>query len=69
MESEFKAFIINSIITRSIKNIGIGKVKNDKLDSIRTTKLGLKRGYLQVSLIPVKLVLELATLPEIITAL
>ena len=61
MESGFEAFVINPLITHSIKNIGIRKVKNDKLDSIGIAKLGLKSD-LQVSVIPTKLVLELRAL-------
>ncbi|MDD3168250.1 MAG: IS110 family transposase [Eubacteriales bacterium] len=61
MESGFEAFVINPLITHSIKNIGIRKVKNDKLDSIGIAKLGLKPD-LQVSVIPAKLVLELRSL-------
>lgn len=61
MESGFEAFVINPLITHSIKNIGIRKVKNDKLDSIGIVKLGLKPD-LQVSVIPTKLVLELRDL-------
>ncbi|MCR6545017.1 IS110 family transposase [Dehalobacterium formicoaceticum] len=61
MESGFEAFVINPLITYSIKNIGIRKVKNDKLDSIGIAKLGLKPN-LQVSVIPAKLVLELRAL-------
>lgn len=61
MESGFEAFVINPLITHSIKNIGIRKVKNDKLDSIGIAKLGLKPD-LQVSVMPVKLVLELRAL-------
>lgn len=61
MESGFEAFVINPLITHSIKNIGIRKVKNDKLDSIGIAKLGLKPD-LQVSVMPTKLVLELRAL-------
>lgn len=61
MESGFEAFVVNPLITHSIKNIGIRKVKNDKLDSIGIAKLGLKSD-LQVSVIPAKLVLELRSL-------
>jgi transposase len=61
MESGFEAFVINPLITHSIKNIGIRKVKNDKLDSIGIAKLGLKTD-LQVSVMPTKLVLELRSL-------
>lgn len=61
MESGFEAFVINPLITHSIKNFGIRKVKNDKLDSIGIAKLGLKPD-LQVSVMPVKLVLELRAL-------
>lgn len=61
MESGFEAFVINPLITHSIKNIGIRKVKNDKLDSIGIAKLGLKPD-LQVSVMPIKLVLELRAL-------
>ena len=61
IESGFEAFVINPLITHSIKNIGIRKVKNDKLDSIGIAKLGLKSD-LQVSVMPAKLVLELRSL-------
>ena len=61
MESGFEVFVINPLITHSIKNSGIRKVKNDKLDSIGIAKLGLKPD-LQVSVIPTKLVLELRAL-------
>lgn len=61
IESGFEAFVINPLITHSIKNFGIRKVKNDKLDSIGIAKLGLKPD-LQVSVMPVKLVLELRAL-------
>ena len=61
MESGFEVSVINPLITHSIKNIGIRKVKNDKLDSIGIAKLGLKSD-LQVSVMPTKLVLELRTL-------
>lgn len=42
MESGFEAFVINPLITHSIKDFGIRKVKNDKLDSIGIAKLDLK---------------------------
>ena len=61
IESGFEVLVINPLITHSIKNIGIRKVKNDKLDSIGIAKLGLKPD-LQVSVIPSKLVLELRAL-------
>lgn len=61
MESGFEAFVINPLITHSIKNYGIRKVKNDKIDSIGLAKLGLKRD-LKTSIIPAKLVLELRSL-------
>lgn len=61
IESGFEAYIINPLITHSIKNYGIRKVKNDKIDSIVIAKLGLKRD-LKTSVIPFKLVLELRSL-------
>ena len=60
-ESGFEVFVINPLITHSIKNIGIRKVKNDKLDSIGIAKLGLNTD-LKTSVMPVKLVLELRSL-------
>ena len=41
-ESGFEVFVINPLISHSIKNMGIRKVKNDKLDSIGIAKIGLK---------------------------
>lgn len=61
MESGFEAFIINPLITHSIKNYGIRKVKNDKLDSIAIAKLGLSND-LKTSVIPTQVVLELRAL-------
>ncbi|MEA3543114.1 MAG: IS110 family transposase [Pseudomonadota bacterium] len=61
MESGFEVFVINPLITHSIKNFGIRKVKNDKLDSIGIAKLGL-RPDLKTSVMPVKLVLEIRSL-------
>lgn len=61
IESGFEAFVINPLITHSIKNFGIRKVKNDKIDSIGIAKLGLKPD-LKTSIMPVKLVLELRSL-------
>lgn len=60
-ESGFEVFVINPLITHSIKNIGIRKVKNDKLDSLGIAKLGLSSD-LKTSIIPAKLVLELRSL-------
>lgn len=60
-ESGFEVFVINPLITHSIKNFGIRKVKNDKVDSLSIAKLGL-RPDLKTSLMPVKLVLELRSL-------
>lgn len=60
-ESGFEVFVINPLITHSIKNIGIRKVKNDKLDSIGIAKLGLKPD-LKTSLMPTELILELRSL-------
>lgn len=60
-ESGFEVFVINPLITNSIKNLGIRKVKNDKLDSIGIAKLGLNPN-LKTSLMPEKLMLELRTL-------
>ena len=53
-ESGFEVFVINPLITHSIKNMGIRKVKNDKLDSIESD--------LKTSLMPTELVLELRSL-------
>lgn len=61
MESGFEAFIINPLITHSIKNYGIRKVKNDKLDSIAIAKLGLLDD-LKTSVMPTQIVLELRAL-------
>ena len=60
-ESGFEAHIINPLITYSIKNSGIRKVKNDKLDSISIARLGLSNN-LKTSVLPFKLVLELRSL-------
>lgn len=60
-ESGFEVFVINPLITHSIKNMGIRKVKNDKLDSTQIAKLGLKPD-LKTSLMPTELVLELRSL-------
>ena len=60
-ESGFEVFVINPLITHSIKNIGIRKVKNDKLDSFGIAKLGLSPD-LKTSIMPAKLVLELRSL-------
>lgn len=57
-EKGFDVSIINPLITHSIKNVGIRKVKNDRLDSIAIAKLGLSPD-LRTSKLPVKLVLEL----------
>ncbi|MTI58375.1 MAG: IS110 family transposase [Firmicutes bacterium] len=61
IESGFEAYVINPLITHSIKNIGIRKVKNDKIDSLGIAKLGLKTD-LKTSIMPAKLVLELRSL-------
>jgi transposase len=61
IESGFEAYVINPLITHSIKNISIRKVKNDKIDSIGIAKLGLKPD-LKTSIMPAKLVLELRCL-------
>ena len=60
-ESGFEVLVINPLITHSIKNMGIRKVKNDRLDSIGIAKLGLKPD-LKTSLMPTELVLELRSL-------
>lgn len=60
-ESGFEVFVINPLITHSTKNMGIRKVKNDKLDSIGIAKIGLKPD-LKTSLMPTELVLELRSL-------
>lgn len=60
-ESGLEVFVINPLITHSIKNIGIRKVKNDKLDSLGIAKLGLNPD-LKTSIMPIKLVLELRSL-------
>lgn len=57
-ELGFDVSIINPLITHSIKNIDIRKVKNDRLDSISIAKLGLTPN-LKCSKLPAKLVLEL----------
>ena len=36
MESGFEAFIINPLITHSIKNYGIRKVKNDNINKVKS---------------------------------
>lgn len=61
MESGFEVFVINPLITHSIKNFGIRKVKNDKTDSLTIAKLGLKPD-LKTSIMPAELVLELRSL-------
>lgn len=61
MESGFEVFVVNPLITHSIKNFGIRKVKNDKADSLTIAKLGL-RSDLKTSIMPVELVLELRSL-------
>ena len=61
MESGFEVFVINPLITHSIKNFGIRKVKNDKVDSLTIAKLGL-RPDLKTSIMPTDLVLELRSL-------
>lgn len=60
-ESGFEVFVINPLITHSIKNMGIRKVKNDKVDSIGIARIGLDRN-LKTSQMPVKLILELRSL-------
>lgn len=57
-EKGFDVSIINPLITHSIKNAGIRKVKNDRLDSIGIAKLGLSPD-LRTSKLPVRLVLDL----------
>lgn len=61
VDSGFDVSIINPIITHSVKNASIRKVKNDKIDSLGIAKLGLSHD-LPVSQFPAKLVLELRTL-------
>lgn len=60
-EVGFHVSVINPLLTHSIKNSSIRKVKNDRIDSIRIATLGLTPN-LQTSLIPEQLVLELRTL-------
>jgi len=60
-ESGFEVFIINPLITHSIKNFGIRKVKNDRFDSLTIAKLGLKSD-LKTSVLSTELVLELRSL-------
>lgn len=60
-ESGFEVFVLNPLITHSIKNFGIRKVKNDKADSLTIAKLGLKSD-LKTSVMPTELVLELRSL-------
>lgn len=57
----FHVSIINPLLSHSIKNISIRKVKNDRTDSIRIAKLGLSPD-LKTSMIPTQLNLELRTL-------
>jgi transposase len=57
----FSTYIINPIITHSVKNASIRKVKNDKIDSLGIARLGLTP-ELPVSNFPAKLVLELRSL-------
>jgi len=61
IESGFRVFVINPLTTHSIKNMGIRKVKNDKVDSLAIARLGLTPG-LKLSVMPVGLVLELRCL-------
>ena len=60
-ESGLPTYVINPLITHSIKNYGIRKAKNDKLDSIGIAKLGLKPD-LRLSIIPEKMILDLRAL-------
>lgn len=60
-ESGFEVFVVNPLITHSIKNFGIRKVKNDRVDSLTIAKLGLKPD-LKTSVMPTGLVLELRSL-------
>lgn len=53
--------IINPIITHSVNNASIRKVKNDKFDSLSIAKLGLSHD-IPVSQFPSKLVLEIRSL-------
>ena len=57
----FHVSIINPLLSHSIKNSSIRKVKNDRIDSLRIATLGLDPN-LKTSLIPSQLVLELRTL-------
>lgn len=57
-EKGFAVSIINPLITHSIKNTSIRKVKNDRLDCISIAKLGLSPD-LRTSKLYVRLVLEL----------
>ncbi|MFP4457022.1 MAG: IS110 family transposase, partial [Clostridia bacterium] len=60
-ESGFEVAIINPLITNSISNYGIRKVKNDKVDSLIIALLGLNPN-LKISVIPTGFVLELRSL-------
>jgi len=60
-ESGFEVSVINPLITNSISNYGIRKVKNDKVDSLNIAILGL-RPNLKTSVIPTGLILELRSL-------
>lgn len=57
----FEASIINPIITHSMNNATIRKVKNDKVDSLKIARIGLS-GEIPTSQFPAKLVLELRSL-------
>lgn len=60
-ELGFDVFIINPLITNSNKNLGIRKVKNDKIDAKRIAALGYSPD-LKVSVIPTELIMNLRVL-------
>lgn len=60
-KSGFEVFILNPLITDSIKNQGIRKVKNDKIDSKRIAKAAYTND-LKTSLIPTDVLLNVRAL-------
>jgi transposase len=61
VESGFKTYVLNPIISDSTRNKNVRKVKNDKVDSLSLASLGLDP-TLKASLLPSKLVMEIRTL-------
>jgi transposase len=61
VESGFKTYVLNPIISDSTRNKNVRKVKNDKVDSLSLARLGLDQ-TLKASLLPSKLVMEIRTL-------